>query len=51
MKTNDVEATVLRQALVDDGIADAGGFVAVPTAPGLGVDIDEDVLESLGVDR
>lgn len=28
---------------------EADGYVAVPTAPGLGVDIDEDVLESLRV--
>ena len=27
------------------------GYVAVPTAPGLGVDLDEDVLESLRIDR
>ena len=27
---------------------EADGCVAVPTAPGLGVDLDEDVLESLG---
>ena len=26
---------------------EADGYVAVPTAPGLGVDLDEDVLESL----
>ena len=30
---------------------DADGCVAVPTAPGLGVDLDEDVLESLRIDR
>ncbi len=29
---------------------EADGYVAVPTAPGLGVDLDEDVLESLRVD-
>ena len=29
---------------------EADGFVAVPTAPGLGVDLDEDVLESLRID-
>jgi L-alanine-DL-glutamate epimerase-like enolase superfamily enzyme len=28
---------------------EADGYVAVPTAPGLGVDLDEDVLESLRV--
>ena len=28
---------------------EADGCVAVPTAPGLGVDLDEDVLESLRV--
>jgi len=30
---------------------EADGCVAVPTAPGLGVDLDEDVLESLRIDR
>jgi len=30
---------------------DADGCVAVPTAPGLGVELDEDVLESLRIDR
>jgi L-alanine-DL-glutamate epimerase-like enolase superfamily enzyme len=30
---------------------DADGCVAVPTAPGLGVDLDEDVLQSLRIDR
>ena len=30
---------------------DADGCVAVPTAPGLGVDIDDEVLESLRIDR
>jgi len=35
--------TVQRLPIEDDG------FVAVPTAPGLGVEIDEDVLESLRV--
>ena len=29
---------------------EADGYVAVPTAPGLGVDLDEDVLESLRID-
>jgi len=29
---------------------DADGYVAVPTEPGLGVDLDEDVLASLRVD-
>ena len=29
---------------------EADGCVAVPTAPGLGVDLDEDVLESLRID-
>jgi L-alanine-DL-glutamate epimerase-like enolase superfamily enzyme len=37
--------TVQRLPIEDDGC------VAVPTAPGLGVDIDEDVLASLRVDR
>jgi L-alanine-DL-glutamate epimerase-like enolase superfamily enzyme len=30
---------------------EADGCVAVPTAPGLGIDIDEDVLDDLRVDR
>ena len=30
---------------------EADGCVAVPTAPGLGVELDEDVLASLRVDR
>ena len=30
---------------------EADGYVAIPTAPGLGVDLDEDVLESLRIDR
>jgi L-alanine-DL-glutamate epimerase-like enolase superfamily enzyme len=30
---------------------EADGCVAVPAAPGLGVDLDEDVLESLRIDR
>jgi L-rhamnonate dehydratase len=30
---------------------EADGCVAVPTTPGLGVDLDEDVLESLRIDR
>ena len=37
--------TVQRLPIEEDGC------VAVPTAPGLGIDLDEDVLESLRVDR
>ena len=38
---------VLRLAVLTAG---ADGCVVVPTAPGLGVDLDEDVLESLRID-
>ena len=42
-----INTTLTRQRLP----IEADGCVAVPTAPGLGVDLDEDVLESLRVDR
>ena len=36
--------------LIHIQVLDADGYVAVPTAPGIGVEIDEDVLAWLRVD-
>jgi L-rhamnonate dehydratase len=41
-----VAETPINQTLVKERMpVDADGFIAVPTGPGLGVELDEDVLE------
>lgn len=41
----------IRSELATDPIVNEGTFVPVPNGPGLGIEVDEDVLESFRVDR
>lgn len=43
--------SIIREKLSPQPFAQVDGFVAVPTAPGLGVEVDEDLLQRLCVGR
>jgi L-alanine-DL-glutamate epimerase-like enolase superfamily enzyme len=45
-----VQTTELNQRLVTERFPVVGGYVAIPDAPGLGVQLDERVLEEARVE-
>jgi L-alanine-DL-glutamate epimerase-like enolase superfamily enzyme len=47
----DVHPNPLREALVRDRLRPRGGVIEVPQAPGLGVELDRDVMDRYLVDR